>query len=230
MKDFQCRLGQAQISMTADDELLLSVPLYVVNTGFYDTTHFNVSTAILNRNGSALAYGSTLVPVIEHGQTSNITHNMRLNLTDLSRAGQDLLFDDVDLTANLRIIMDAAQSIPVQASYNFSVPWGAPLHGLTFGMPEFTTYNTTHFRVTVPVSFENHAVFDVTGTVQVRMYNNANSLIGEEQIDIAVPQSSPYNGKLDLHVPLVAASGIRFEALFITPFFNYGPLAIPYGG
>jgi hypothetical protein len=110
------------------------------------------------------------------------------------------------------------------------VPWGAPLYNFTLGEPEYAAHNLTHFRVVVPINFENHALFDVVGTIQTRMYNSADEVVGNGQTNIEASHNSPYNGYLELYVPItgITESG-RFEIYFQTPLFDYGPLVIPYG-
>jgi hypothetical protein len=230
MKDFQFNLGQPQISTTDDSELLFSFPVFAANTGFYNIAQFNISTVILNEEGSAIARGFTFVPILEHGQTINVTHNMRLNVTYLLQTHQSLLLNDSELTGNMRISMRAAEAVPVEASSNFSVPWGAPLYNLVLGVPQSTPVNTTHSQVIIPISFENHAFFDLTGTVQARAFRDASLLIDENQTDIYASQHSPSHGNLELYVPMEAVPRMRVEVFFFTQFFNYGPLVTPYGG
>lgn len=230
MKDIQFSLGQPQTSPTDDHELLFSFPVYIVNTGYYNLAQLNLSTKILDQGGLTIAQGSTFIPVIGHGETTNATHNMKLNLTDLLRTSQSLLFNDSELMVNTVVNVKAAEVIPVQASSNSSMPWGAPLYSLMVGTPEPATYNATHTRVTVPISFENHAFFDLAGTVQVFACDSANAYLTKSEASIQAPQRSPYKRKIELYVPLTAARGTRLEVFFVTQFFNYGPLVISFGG
>jgi hypothetical protein len=84
------------------------------------------------------------------------------------------------------------------------------------------------------MSFENHAAFDLVGNIRVGLYDGSDALLGESQSIVSVPQSSSHNGDLEFYVPLNVASlsasqDGRFEVYFSTPFFEYGPLVIPYG-
>jgi hypothetical protein len=228
MKDIQFNLGQPQVSTAGENELLLSFPLVVTNTGFYSLEHFNVTTNIF-ANGSEVARGLTIIPMIAEGQTINATHNMRLNVSDLLLINKDLLLNDTELRVNETVSMSAAAAVPIQAFSYLSIPWGAPLHNLTFGIPKFERYNSTHFRVTVPFSFENHAFFDLTGSVKARIYGNANLLIGEGQTAIEVSQRSQYHGNLEIYVSSQTVSRAHVEVVFVSQFFKYGPLVIEYG-
>ena len=228
MKDIQFGFGQPQISITDDHELLFSFPVYIVNTGYYNLGEFNVSTKIIDQSGLTIAWGSTFMPVIRRGEMMNATHDMKFNLTDIFRTNQNLLFNDSELMVNTIVSVKAAEVIPVQALSNSSIPWGAPLYNLTVGTPQLATYNATHAQATVPINFENHAFFDLTGTVKVSAYDDADACLTKAEADIQVPQRSPFTKNIELYVPLTAVHGTRFEAFFVTPLFNYGPLVISY--
>lgn len=222
MKDFQVNLGQPQTSTTEDHELLFSFPLSVVNTGLYKITDFNISRNFLDEEGSAVLGVSISIPVIGQGQTINFTQNVKLNATDLLQTHQSLLNNDTDLTTDTRLSMLVAGVIPVQASSNSSMQWGAPLYNLALGTAQLAMFNATYSVATVPLSFENHAFFDVTGDVWLRAYTSANQLIGQGQTSIQVAQHSPYDRNLEVYVPTAAGPIVRLEVYFVTTFFNYG--------
>jgi len=226
MKDIRVSLGEPHTSITDDNELLFSFPVYVVNTGYYNLAQLNVSTEIFNQSGVGIAQGSTVIPLIRAGETTNATHNMKLNLTDLSENNQDLLFYDSELIVHLMVNMKAAEVVPVQASYNSSIQWGAPLYNLKVGTAQPATFNATHALVTIPISFENHAFFDLTGTVQVSIYSNTNTRLTTVESSIQTPQHSQYAENMELYVPLTASNGARLDVFFVTPLFSLGPLVI----
>jgi len=229
MKDIRVNLGQFQINSQQGDELALSFPMSIVNPGFYNLDQFNVSTVVFNSDGSELAQGFTSVPRIVHEQTVNITHDLVLNLTDLVQKNGEMLFSDSELTANMSVKMRAVGAIPILASSNITVPWGAPFYNLMIAGPEFSAYNSTYSRVVVPVSFENHAFFNLTGTVILRMYDTSDTLLARTRISLDVPQHSSFNGMTQLLVPSQLTSVVHFELTFVFPFLRYGPLVVPYG-
>jgi hypothetical protein len=229
MKDVRLNIEQFQNSMTQDNQLLLSFPISIVNTGFYNLAQFNISTLVLSANGSTLANGSTFIPIVVHERTVNVTHDITLNLTDLLLANSDMLFDDSELNAKVTVSMRAAEAIPILASSNISIPWGAPLYNLRIGNPEYSTYNATHSRVLVPLSFENHAFFNLTGTVQLHVYDNANTQVTQTTMNFKVLEHSPYKGNMELYIPFGITPRIHFEMFFAFPFLNYGPVVVPYG-
>jgi hypothetical protein len=234
MKDIKLSLGEPYPRLAPDNEFVLSLPLVIVNRGYYNLGYFNVSTNIVGENGLTVARGSTFIPVINKGESVNTTHYIRLNLTDLLNTYESLFFNDTELLINATVSMKAAELIPVQVSSNLSVPWGAPLYNFTLGLPELTACfepdSTPCCRAIISIDFENHAFFDVNGTVQVYMYNSMNALIGEGQTHIDAQQHLPYHGSLELRVPPdnVTANG-HLEVFFATSLFNYGPVEVTYG-
>jgi hypothetical protein len=142
----------------------------------------------------------------------------------------DLLFNDSELRIKNAASMTAASAIPIQASSNFSMPWGAPLYGLTLEAPQFLRHNATHLLVVVPTSFDNHAFFDIVGNIQLNAYDNANVLIGRSETSISAPEHSQFRDDIEFYVPLSAGRIRYFEVFISTPFFVYGPLVIPYVG
>jgi hypothetical protein len=230
MKDLQFEFGDPQMSVTSENKLLFSMPITVTNVGYYNVGDFNVTTEIIDEAGFTVVRGSTFVPVIKKGDRVITAHNMTVDIDDLLQNNENCLFEDMEMRINEMVSMKLAEMIPVQASTNFSVPWGAPLYNFTLGEIAYSAYNLTHLRAVVPVSFENHAFFDLTGNIQMRMYNSTDALLGEGQTAIEVAQNSPYDGYVDVYVSTVGiTSDGRFEVYFTTPFFNAGPLVIPYG-
>jgi hypothetical protein len=230
VKDVYFDFEKPQISITADSELLLSLPINIVNNGYYDIGPFHITTEVSDVDGNLITRGSTLIPIIRKGIGVNGFHNITLDINDLLTNRSYYLFDDTGLRIAEFVNLKIAEIIPIQASTNFSIPWGAPLYNFTLGKPETETFDLTHFKVIIPISFENHAFYDIFGNIQISMYNSAELFVGQGQTEIEVPQYSPYNGLVEFYVSMTEfTSSGHFEVFFQTQLFNYGPLVIPYG-
>lgn len=229
MQDMQFNLGAPEMTTAPDNDLLLSFPMYVMNPGLYNIANLNLTTEVFDKNGSEVAWGSTLIPIIPHGQAVNTTHVMSLNVTGLLQSNLDLLFNDSTLSINENVSMSAAEVVPVKASSFLDIPWGAPLNKLTFGIPETSIFNSSHLRVVVPVSFENHASFNLTGTLNARIYSSGPQFVSRCQVNLNVPQNSPCKMNLEFDVPIQTTQSIHLEVFFKTQFFNYGPVVIDFG-
>jgi hypothetical protein len=234
IKDLNFSLGELQFTAAPNGQLLFSLPMYIDNKGVSSLKSFDLTTVFLDAESSEISSASTFVPVIPHGENVTIFHNVTLSMDDLLEKDEQYLFNDNNLMASVTAGVNFAELLPVQISMNTTYPWGAPFYNFTLGQPMYNRFNTTYGRITVPSSFENHAAFDLVGDMRVELYDSANSLVGESQTALDVPQYSAYTGKLDFYVPinsasLSAAQSGHFSVYFSTLFFEYGPVVIPYG-
>jgi len=230
VKDLRFDFGEPQTSMTPDKLLLFSLPINIHNRGYYNIGWFNVTSRISDEDGTTIAHASTFTPAIRKGERVTIFHNVTLNVTDFMQRYQNFLVNDTQLTIMESIGMRLAELIPVQGSGNFSMPWGAPLYNFRVDIPEYMPLNLTHVMVTVPISFENHAFFDVAGQLQIRIFSSNNLLFGSGEATIEAPQHSSYNGAVQLVVNVMSLtpSG-HLEVDFQTPYFSYQMEDIEYG-
>lgn len=231
VKDLHFDFGEPQMNVTADNRILLSLPLNITNKGFYSLRSFNLTTQISDVENFVVAKGTTYIPIINKDEAATVTHNVTIDLNTLLQHDQNFLFNDTELKIYETVGMVIADLIPIQASTNYSMPWGAPLYNFALGQPQYVAANSTHFLVRLPISFENHAFFDVSGNIKIKMYNNANLLLGEAQIFMDVPQQSSYNGFFEFYVSIseLTDSGY-FDVSILTPLFSYENLVVSYGG
>lgn len=230
VKDVGFAFGDAQTGFTADNKILLSIPITIVNKGFYDIGYFTVASQISDQEGNLMANETTVEPVIRKGAEVMVFHNLTLDPNELLRNNQNLLFNDTEMRVHETVGMTIAEAIPVTAEGNFTMPWGAPLYNFAIGTPEYSVHNMTHVRVSVPVSFENHASFALAGDLQLSMFNSNGLAVGHGETAVYAWQFSPYSGVLELYVQMadVTPSG-RFELFLASPIINCGPWVIPYG-
>jgi hypothetical protein len=234
VKDLNFDFGEPQFAIAPDGEFTLSLPLYIDNRGYYSLKEFHLSTVFSDAEGVEISRDSTFVPVISHGENVTILHNVTLNMVSLLERGEQYLFNDNDLNVSVTAGLNFADLLPAEISTNFTFPWGAPFYNFALGEPAYGGFDSTHAAVAVPMSFENHAVFDVAGNIRVEFYGSRNTLLGESQTLIYVPQHSAYNGNVEFSVPLdaadlSAAQNGHFNVYFDMGLFEYGPLVIPYG-
>ena len=233
-KDLNFSLGEPQFTTAPDGQLLFSLPLYIDNRGYCSLKEFHLMTVFSDTEGAEISRDNTFVPVIPHGENVTILHNVTLNMDSVLENAEQYLFNDNTLTASVTAGLTLAELLPTQISTNFTFPWGAPFYNFALGQPSFRRFNLTHSAISVPMSFENHAAFDLAGNIQVELFDSAGSLLGESQSSFYVPQYSSYDGNFEFNVPLSVASlsaarNGHFNVYFSTPLFEYGPLVIPYG-
>jgi hypothetical protein len=234
IKDLSFDFGEPQFAASPDGQLTFSLPLYIDNRGYYSLKEFHISTVFRDAEGTELSSANTFVPAAPHGESTTIVHNMTLSTASLFENGEQYLFNDNDLNVSVTAGLNFAELLPAEISTNFTFPWGAPLYNFALGEPSYERGNITHVAVTVPMSFENHAFFDVAGNIRIELYDGVGSLLGESQTIVYAPQQSSYNGNMEFSVPLTAASlsdaqSGHFNVYFDIGLFEYGPMVIPYG-
>ncbi|PMB75240.1 MAG: hypothetical protein C0193_01400, partial [Candidatus Bathyarchaeota archaeon] len=181
VKDLHIDFNEPQMNVTTDNKIVFSLPLTITNNGFYSLDDFNLTTKISDAENFTIANGTTFMPIINRDETATVTHNVTIDFNELLQHDKHFLFNNTELNICEIVGMKIAEMIPIQASANYSMPWGAPLYNFVLGQAQYVMANSTHFLVNLPISFENHAFFDVTGDIQIKMYNNTNGLLGEGQ-------------------------------------------------
>jgi hypothetical protein len=230
VKDVHFDFGEPQMGLNSDNKVVFSMPVSITNRGFYNVGSFNMSTEISDKEGFTITRESTFVPIINKNDFVTVIHNMTIDVNGLVQQDRNYLFNDTQLKIYEALSMRIAGVIPVQASTNLSMPWGAPLCNFSLGEPAYAPYNLTHFRVTVPISFENHAFFDLVGYMRIRMYNSTGACIGRGRTSLETYANSPYNGFIEFYVLIAGTTPTGwFEVYFSTSMFDCGPLVIPYG-
>jgi hypothetical protein len=233
MKDFRIDFGNLQTSVTNDSNTKLEFPLGIVNSGYFSMQDFNISTEIQDQRQNLLARGSTLVDSIPAGSTANTTLQISADIKDILQNHQDLIFNDSTLQITTDISVKTAELITFKVSSNSTMPWGAPLFNLVFSSPEnaaqAASNSTDPLLLILPMSFENHAFFNINGTIVANAYNSTNILVGTGNASFSVPQQSKYKGELQFEISKDFTQTGHFEILFSTSIFDYGPVVIAYG-
>ena len=233
LKDLNFNLGEPQFTTAPDGQILFSLPLYIDNKGCCSLKELHLTTVFSDAEGTEIARDNTSVPDIPHGENVTIRHNITLNMDNVLENAEQYLFNDNTFTASVTAGLTLAELLPTQISTNFTFPWGAPFYNFALGQPFLSQFDSTHSTVSVPMSFENHAAFDLAGSIRVELFDSAGSFLGESQASFYVPQYSAYDGNLEFNIPLSAttlsaARNGHFNVYFSTPLFEYGPLVIPY--
>ena len=194
--------GETQFFLS-NDNVVLSLPFFINNTGYYDISELNVTTRVTDYNGTLLALSETFVPLVASGSNIETAHNISIDLSDMSMEYAEIFFNDSSFGLDAFIALNFANVIPVQVSINMTIPWGAPLSNLSIGEIFVLPDNRT---VVIPVSFENHSYFDIAGTMQLEVYNDVDELVTSGQTSLDVPSSYGYDEQVEAYSSLEDAS------------------------
>jgi hypothetical protein len=222
--------GQPQV-FPSSGCMIISVPLFVNNTGLYDLSELNMTAIVTDCNKSLVSTSTTFVPSIPRGSSIETAHNVSMSLDDIASKLLNYLFNDSVFNLDLSLKLNFARAIPFQVSTNMTMPWGAPLYNFSIGQISYNFLNFTHQEAIIPISFENHSpYFGVDGFMRVEIYNDNSELLGFSGSDLNVPSHSRYDGQVEtiVDVSKVTGSGeVRFY--FETSAFIIGPVVMPYG-
>jgi hypothetical protein len=218
---------------SSNGDVVLSLPFFINNRGYYDISELNVTTHVTDYNGTILALSETFVPLIASGSNVETAHNISITLTDILSMGYtEFLFNDSSFELDTFVALNFAYAIPVQISMNLTIPWGAPFSNLSIGENSVVPYNSTHSEVVIPLSFENHSFFDIVGTMQLEVYNDMGELVTSGQTSLDVPSSYRYIGQVEMYLSIGDLSKLtesgNLRLVFESPMFTVEQW-IPYG-
>ena len=216
-------IGEAQM-LPSSNGISFSLPFSILNNGYYELADLNLTTRVTDQNGTVFDITETLVPSIPRGSNVNATHTISVDLDSvLSMDHVSLLLNDSSFNVEIFAGLNFARAVPVQLSTNATIPWGAPFAHFSIGTISVSPHNSTHARATIPLSFENHAVIDITGTLKIEVYNNSNEHVASGMVDINTPSQQSYADRLRLYTSQEDASKLttsgNMHLIFETPVF-----------
>jgi len=216
-------VGEVQM-LPSSNGIAFSLPFAIINNGYYELADLNLTTRVIDQNGTVFDVTETLVPSIPRGSNVNSTHTISVDLDDiLSMDHVSLLLNDSSFNVEIFAALQFARAVPVQLSTNATIPWGAPFAHFTIRTISVSPHNSTHVEARIPVSFENHAIIDLTGTLTVEVYSNSNEFITSGTASINVPPQQSYFDRLVGYAMQQDASKLtgsgKMHVIFETPLF-----------
>jgi len=209
-----------------NNTFVFSVPITVNNTGYFDINDFNISAVLKDANGTTLTASSVFVPEIKKGSSETRLYNLSMNLADIISNMAYLLFNDTEFKIDFSVGFRYAKALGFQlAMRNTSMPWGAPLSGLTLRGLQISSFNATHILVNIYLEFENHSFFDIVGNLLLKVYNETGGYIGSGIASVNVPSNSRLSGPIpatiNMENPLNFTGRGSIEVFFDLPAYNY---------
>ena len=217
-------IGEAQMLPTSNG-IKFSLPFSINNNGYYEIADLNLTTRVTDPDGQLLDLTETLVDSIPEGETVNASHTIKVDLDDiLSMDHLTLMLNDSNFTVEIFAGLNFARAVPVQLSTNVSLPWGAPFADFSVGDLSISQHNSSHVEAAIPVSFENHAIIDITGTLKMEAYNNIDQRIASGVTAISVVSNQNFGDSILLYARAQdeskLADGGKLHILFETYLFT----------
>ena len=181
------RMGEMQTEFK-DGSLKLSMPIAINNTGYYEINEFKITTTLEDKEGTLIATNTTAMTDIKRGDSRSEVHVLSLSFNDIFSKMKYILFNDTEIKLLITVGFKYAYILEFQISMaNLSMPWGAPLYGLTLKDLTVRGSNGTHVLLEISLDFENHAFFDIGGPIHLIVYNEDGEQIGEGMGLLYVP-------------------------------------------
>ena len=218
------KIYEAQM-LPSNNGISLSLPFVINNNGYYEIADLNLTTRVTDLNGTLVDQTETIVSSIPPGTTVNSSHTIDIDLEDvMSMDHVTLLLNDSEFNVEIFAGLNFARIIPAQISQNTTIPWGAPFAGFSLGAMSVSTHNSTHVEAIMPVSFENHAVLDISGNLKLEFYNGSQERIASGSTAISVPSQNSYAHNISMYAaqkdaPKLTSSG-NLHLIFETPMFT----------
>jgi hypothetical protein len=217
-------IGDVQM-FPSSNGISLSLPFSINNNGYYEIADLNLTTRVTDLNGTLVDQTETIVSSIPQGTTANASHTIDIDLEDvMSMDHVTLLLNDSEFNVEIFASLNFARMVPAQLSLNTTIPWGAPFAGFSIGEMSVSTYNRTHVEATLPVSFENHAVLDISGNLKLEFYDGSQERIAFGSTAIRVSSQRSYAHNISMYAtqkdaPKLTSSG-NLHLIFETPMFT----------
>ena len=217
-------LGEVQM-LPSSKGITFSLPFSIDNNGYYEIADLNLTTRVTDPDGTLIDLTETFVQSIPRDTTVNATHTIPIDLDSiLSMDYLPFLFEDSEFNAEIFVGLNFARAVPVQLSTNATIPWGAPLADFSVGSISVSPLNSTHAEASIPLSFENHAILDLTGTLTLELYNDSQNMITSEETIVRVPSQQSYSDRIVMYTSLQDASKVtssgNVHVIFETPMFT----------
>ncbi len=225
----QIDFGEPIITFT-EENFTATLPIIFDNKGYYNIADINITTLITDHENKQISKASTYIAQIPPQNNATLFHNVSFIPKELISQG-DYLFNDSNFTLYGSIHLNYANLIPFGFEANKTIPWGAPLFNFTIGIPEYSTYNTTHLRLNVPISFRNNSpYFSVTGTTQIEIFNDRDQQFGWGMTSVDVSSDAIFDGNVEMLIDMAMVTPRGQILVYVeTGMFNYGPMVINYG-
>ena len=217
-------IGEVKI-LPSSEGVLFSLPFLINNSGFYEIADLNLTTKVVDFNGNILDITETLISSLPPNTLTNTSHGISIALEEIVSINQtSLLLEDNEFNVELFVGLNFARAIPVTLSTNSSIPWGAPLANFSIGSISAFPFNNSHQEVTIPFSFENHAIMEINGNLNLELYDNFDKKIASGNSIIRIPPRQNYNGEISLYIKqedlAILTNRIKLRFIFETPVFT----------
>ncbi|MCW4016662.1 MAG: hypothetical protein NWF06_09860 [Candidatus Bathyarchaeota archaeon] len=217
-------VGEVQMHPSSNG-VTLALPFSIDNSGYYEIADLNLTTRATDPSGTVLDLTETFVSSIPQGTIINASHKIEIGLDDIMALDYtSLLLEDSEFNVEIFAALNFARAVPVQLSTSTTIPWGAPLANFFVG--DISVDNIANGEASMRLSFENHAILDLEGTLKLEVYaaGSSQDLVASSVTGISVRSGQSFDQRIYVNVnpqdALKLTSGARVHVVFETPMFT----------
>ncbi len=108
----------------SNGNISISIPFYIINSGFYDLTDVKISLQIKVGAGKIFTSSAEL-PTVPAGEMVDSSCNLSLSLQEMLSKNKELLTNDTDLDGNASLSFRVASVMAFRVSTGFAIYWGS---------------------------------------------------------------------------------------------------------
>ncbi len=177
--------------------LAMTLPVTISNPGQLTLSDVSAQVSVKDSHGATLLTGSA-GPVSIPAGARNVLTNFTVSF-DLSGLPEETLRRLITEQELLSVTGTIGASMPplasVMGSAAATIPWSPPLSNFSVGDPQFSPLNSSHARITVPVSFDNLSdLLPVVGTAEMSVYDPQGVKVGGGTLEMEAPKGSYSSG------------------------------------
>ncbi|MEM3365308.1 MAG: hypothetical protein QXM93_02680, partial [Candidatus Methanomethyliaceae archaeon] len=177
------------------------------------------SIMVIDEEYRLVGYGWTHMDVKPKGEYSG---TIDLYLESPWVGHPELLTQSLSKNYTVTISMPAPIVGEFKQTQTVSMEWGAPISDPRLGGFSASPHNSTHFRISVPLTFKDASPLQLTGKLSGAFYDAAGNKVGDvDQLWVEVQPGQSYVGIITGYVSNAAASQQSLNLLIV--------LDSPYG-
>jgi hypothetical protein len=165
-------IGAVSGSSFTSSGIQITVPVSFENHSPWLDINSPVTVTVTNATSGVLL-GSTTIQVSAPAG-SNFSQQVALTISPPQSMLNSLIFNDRTLAFNLNVTGQSA-GFAFTSQKSLTYAWGAPLDSFAVGSPTVSAFNSTDFRVSLPISFADHSEFLNVSTTLSALLLNASS-------------------------------------------------------
>ncbi|MGQ9759829.1 MAG: hypothetical protein ACUVQ5_04600 [Candidatus Methanomethylicaceae archaeon] len=200
------------------------MPVSLSNRGVLAISDLFATASVKWNNGTLFEFASNRV-TLPPGGSGTLRLKGWVNLSGFtSETFLYIMTESQDFPLSALLQLSVTPFMNVNATVDGTFNWGAPMKNLSLGRSSVIPYNSSHLKVSIPISFRDESMFPLIGTVKGYFFDEEENVIGEiEKLQLEAQPGQSYSGTMTAYVLNTAISQQKVRLLIILD-TNFGYL------